>query len=70
MFVTVCYFIAADIFLLEPKDGGRGWEGKDLGPLLLFNPLRKTGGRGMGGEGAWTSFTVYFPLRGTIDSGI
>ncbi len=38
MFVTVCYFIAAEIFLLEPKDGGRGlgWEVKELGPHLLF----------------------------------
>jgi hypothetical protein len=47
MFVTVFYSIAAEIFLLEPRDGG---------------------GVGLGGEGAWASFTVYSPLRGILDS--
>jgi hypothetical protein len=41
MFVNVCYFLAAEIVLLEPRDMGGG---------------------GRGGEGDWTSFTVYFLL--------
>ncbi len=38
MLVIVFYFIAGEISHLEPRDGGggRGWEVKELGPLLLF----------------------------------
>jgi hypothetical protein len=35
MFLTICYFDVEEIFLLEPK----GRRGRELGPLLLFNPL-------------------------------
>ena len=38
VFVTVCYFSAWEMFVLESK--GEGGEGEELGrPLLLFNPL-------------------------------
>jgi hypothetical protein len=37
VFVTVCYFYATEIFLLELRD--EKWGGGDLGPLLLFTPF-------------------------------
>jgi hypothetical protein len=44
MFVTVCNFNASEIFSWSQRDVGTGVggvrEGKELGPLLLFNPLR------------------------------
>jgi hypothetical protein len=38
MFLIVCYFNATEFFLLEPKGRVKGG-GRELGPLLLFNPL-------------------------------